>query len=128
MSEISRINLGLPKTNLNNETKKNEVEAKEVKQVEVNSEQNVDPKAVLDAMSARGNYNVASFGINNVDPKKYLSPERIKDIEGSMVQFTSGVDKHLNTLNKEFGHLSEYSNLKESDKYEMAAKSFSQNI
>lgn len=126
MSEISGINLGLPKTNLNQTAQSNEPEVKDAKQPDIATGQSVDPKAVLDAMNARANYNVAGIGINNIDPKKYLSPERMKDIEASMTQFTSGVDSHLEALNQEFGHLGEYTNLSETDKYEMAAKSFAQ--
>lgn len=81
---------------------------------------------VLSAMDAQGQLNAAQLGINKgVDPTKYLTADRISDIQNSMADFEKGVGTHRAALDEEFGHISEYSTLSDADKNEMAAKSFS---
>lgn len=125
MSEISKINLGLPSTTSKKEVVKAEPEAKDVKATETATTQ-IDSKTMLGAMDAQARANAVHFGFNSVDPKKYLSPERIQEIQNSMVYFGKGVDRHAAALNEEFGHLDEYSSLGDADKLAMAAQSFAQ--
>lgn len=81
-----------------------------------------DAEQILNAMGTMGLAFKAQHGIGEIDPRKYLSPERIADIQASMVVFEGGVAEKQKALGEEFGILPEYSNLAEADKLEMAAK------
>jgi len=122
-NDVSKVQLGLPQ--VNSQAPKPEQKAEE-KVVEA------APKAVcedrsaqmMESLDAAAKWNAASLSVKPIDPSKYLTPERIADIEASMVVFDKGVKTHLGALKEEFGHLSEFDALSEADKLEMAAKSF----
>ena len=118
---LAQINSKAAKAEKKPEEKTVAVEKQETKTFEDKSAQ------VMDALGVAGQYNVATLGIAHTDPSKYLTPERIADIEASMVVFDKGVKTHYNALKDEFGHLSEFGSISEADKFEMAAKSFAQN-
>jgi len=83
-----------------------------------------DSEQILNALGFMGLAARAQHGLDTVDPKKYLSPDRIADIEKSMQTFESGVTKQMTNLEREFGFLAEYSSPSDADKLEMAAKAF----
>lgn len=125
MSEVSRIKFGLPHTNtLNGGVKPEKKEAEAANTKGQAQEASVDPGKMMNALDVAGQYNATNLGISQVDPRRYLSPERINEIEASMVKFEGGTQAHLAAFENEFGHLGEYSALNDSEKLEMAAKSF----
>lgn len=83
-----------------------------------------DSEQILNALGFMGLAAKAQHGIGEIDPKRYLTPDRIADIEKSMGVFQGGVAKQQAMLEDEFGFLPEYSSLSDADKLEMAAKAF----
>jgi len=126
MSEISRINLGIPNTAPKSEQAKAEAAPKAGEAAAAGASAQVNPDAMLNAMNAQARANASHFGINNIDHKKYSSTEQIERVQNSMTEFDQGVLKHSVALNEEFGYLPEYSALSEADKLAMAAQSFAQ--
>lgn len=124
-NDVSKIQLGLGQ--VNSQAPKTEQKAEE-KVAEVKTVAYEDKSSqILDSLDLTAKYNAASLGFKQVEPSRYLTPERMADIEASMTVFNKGVKAHLSALNGEFGHLSEFSSLSEAEKLEMAAKSFSHN-
>ncbi len=121
-NDISKIQLGLPQIN----SKAPKAEKKAEEKVAEAAPKNYEDKSaqMMDSLDLAARYNAASLGFKQIDPSKYLTPDRIADIEASMVVFDKGVNAHLGALKQEFGHLSEFDSLSEADKMEMAAKSF----
>ncbi len=89
--------------------------------------QQVSPEKVLGSLDLVAQYNKTQIVNRIIDPAKYLTPDRIKDIEDSMVKFRCGTDEHRAALEEEFGHLNEFSVLSEQDKLAMAAQSYVHN-
>ncbi len=112
------------KTNVNPDANKNREEVagkedKEVKQQTVNNQTLVDQNEALDYLAQLGNMNmVMQKGRNSVDPSKFLSADRIADIEASMALFEDMHDRVLNSIESEFGNM----NLSERAKQELAWK------
>lgn len=100
------------------EAKKAEVQSKDVTLTYSDADQ------ILSAMNIASTFARQQHGLNNIDPSKYLSPERIADIQASMGVFEEGVAGQLKMLENEFGFLTEYSDLSSADKLEMAAKAY----
>lgn len=81
-----------------------------------------NPDAIFEAMQLSAMQNKAiAFG-KFVNPKEYLSEERIADIEASMGSFENGVQKTKDAFDKEFENVGAWQKLPEATKFEMAAK------
>lgn len=82
-----------------------------------------NPDNVLAAMGLEGSYNMMNINksnsLDNVVPTKYLSEERISDIEAGMAEFETGVDEALEVLENEFPGM-----FTEEQKYALAAQIF----
>lgn len=82
-----------------------------------------DPNAILDAMQMSAIQNKAlAFG-RLINPAKYLSQERIKDIQTSMGYFENNVENVLSAMDSEFSGVSAWENLSDARKLALAAKS-----
>lgn len=123
MDKISRISFNgtfnVPKKSVNEDIKEKE----EQKQPE-NTQKQVEPDKILEAMNYSGVLNLVNTKVPVINPKDYLSEDRINDIENSMKNFQIGVDENLKALNDEFGELPEFKTLNEADKLAMAAQAF----
>ena len=109
-NDVSKIYLSLNNSvslNKKEEKGKDEVKKEEQQQVAQAQVEHKDPKKVLDAMELAGSQNKVIAGLNNIDPTKYLSPERIKDIQKSMGDFEKGVKVNADAINQEFSGLPE---------------------
>ncbi len=127
MDEISKIpNLSV-QSNLSKKTQEEKASKEEVAQpkTELTSNQ-VPAEQILDALAAAGNANAAQMGLGakNINPRDYLSEDRINDIEKSMSQFDAGVEEHLGVLKDEFETVPEFAQLSEAGQYALAAQSF----
>ena len=127
MDEISKI----PNLNVQNHLPKKAQEEKTPKDEEAQtktelSSSQVPAEQILDALVAAGNSNAAQMGLGakNINPRDYLSEDRISDIGNSMSQFDAGVEKHLGVLNDEFATVPEFAQLSEAGQYALAAQSF----
>ncbi len=99
------------------------VESKQDDQKQTAQYEQKDPQAVLDSLDLLGKQNMVGV-TPTIDPTKYLSPERIAEIEASMGVFEAGVEEQAELLENEFGHLAPFANVSESDKLAMAAQSW----
>ena len=81
-----------------------------------------DPDAIFDAMQMSAIQNKAiAFG-KFINPREYLSEDRIKDIEASMGTFAGATESAKAAMDTEFKGISAYENLTEAQKLAMAAK------
>lgn len=106
----------------NAKPKKDELtDATQTQQQQTKSSYN--PDNVLAAMGLEGAYNMMNINksnsLDNVDPTKYLSEERISDIEAGMAEFETGVNEALLVLENEFPGM-----FTEEQKYALAAQIF----
>lgn len=106
----------------NSKSKKDElIDTAQNQQQQTKSSYN--PDDVLAAMGLEGSYNMMNINKTNskgsVDPTKYLSEERISDIEAGMAEFESGVNEALLVLENEFPGM-----FTEEQKYALAAQIF----
>lgn len=128
MDEISKINIfghnainkvdaDLPKK------QKSKAEDNKGDVKEKNVEQNTKKagEEVLDSMNLMGLMNKAQIGVKSVNPRDYLSEDRIKDIEESMGIFEKGVEEHAKVIREEFGQIP----LSEATINALAAQAFS---
>ncbi len=119
LSEISKINLStLKETVLFGNKEKVEKEAKQEEtkpQTQVNHKNSED---ILDALALSGSQNKSIHKLNVINPSKYLTPERIEDIQKSMGVFEEGVQANLNIIDQELG--GDY--LSAGEKLELAAR------
>ncbi len=127
MDEISKIpNLSvqghLAKKAQEEKTQKEEVAQQKT---ELSSNQ-VPAEQILDALATAGSFNAAQLGLGakNINPRDYLSEDRIKDIEKSMSKFDAGVEEHLGVLKDEFATVPEFAQLSQAGQYALAAQSF----
>lgn len=106
---MDKINLNLFGLNYQtNVEKKDEKKAEEDKKASVEAHnKGVETEDILNAMKLSGVQNLAFAGLNQVNPKDYLDDESIARIEGSMVAFTSTLEKYMEALRAEFPNLSE---------------------
>ena len=80
-----------------------------------------DPDAIFDAMQMSAIQNKAiAFG-KFINPKDYLSEDRIKDIEASMGAFEGNTESKKAAMDTEFQGVSAWENLSDSQKLAMAA-------
>jgi len=79
----------------------------------------VSADKVLDAMTILGAQNFANVQKADVDPAKFLSADRISDIESSMAAFEKGVETYASAIKAEFGNA-----LSETEVYSLAANTF----
>ena len=80
------------------------------------------PDAIFDAMQVSAMQNKAiAFG-KFINPREYLSEDRIKDIEASMGTFAGATESAKAAMDTEFKGISAYENLSEAQKLAMAAK------
>jgi len=80
----------------------------------------VAPEKMISAMEMLGAQNLASVTKNSqVNPKDFLSDDRIASIEESMKFFEQGVEKYAGAVDKEFGGA-----LGEKAVYALAAEAF----
>lgn len=80
-----------------------------------------NPDAIFDAMQLSAMQNKAiAFG-KFVNPKDYLSEDRIKDIEASMGSFEKGTQEAKAVMDTEFQGVGAWENLSEAQKLTMAA-------
>ena len=83
---------------------------------------NVDPEKVFDSLNMQGVYNIAQVVKSDkneiVDPTKFLSEDRINDIEAMMGKFDDGVGAIADKIKAEFPTLSDKS------AYALAARLF----
>ncbi len=89
------------------EQKNNDVQEKEETLVQTQNEttQNA-PEEVLDFMSALSTYGQAGItktSVKNIDPTKYLSSDRIANIEKLMQEFDKKYDESYDAIKAEFG-------------------------
>ncbi len=83
--------------------------------------QHKDPNAIFDAMQITAMQNKAvAFG-NLINPRDYLSEDRIKDIEASMGVFESNTESVKAQFDSEFQGVSAWESLPEAQKLAMAA-------
>ena len=99
------------------------VESKQDDQKQTAQYEQKDAQSVLNSLDLLGKQNLVNV-TQTIDPTKYLSPERIADIEASMNTFELGVEEQAELLNSEFGHLAPFAGMSESDKMAMAAQSW----
>ena len=99
------------------------IESKQDDQKQTAQYEQKDPQAVLNSLDLWGKQNLVGV-TQTIDPTKYLSPERIAEIEASMGVFEAGVEEQAELLENEFGHLAPFANVSESDKLAMAAQSW----
>ncbi len=103
------------------EEQKEESQAPQAKETTM---QNVSAEEVFDVLDVKGmqNKSVISFvSKTEINPKDYLSDERIRNIEAMMAEFENGVNKSAEVIDKEFGGL-----LPADQKMALAAKVFAQ--
>lgn len=110
---------------VNNQSVKKENDEKKAQDRE-NSQQSVkseakDPEAIFEAMQMSAIQNKAiAFG-KFVNPKDYLSEDRIKDIETSMGAFESNTENAKAAMDTEFKGVGAWENLSEAQKMALAA-------
>ena len=127
MDEISKINIfGHSKINKANDENMQKQNSKaedkgDVKEKKSDADTKVSSEAVLDALNLQAIANKAQMGVKSINPRDYLSEERIKDIEESMGVFEKGVEEHAAIIRQEFGSLA----LSEVAINELAAQAFS---
>ena len=105
--------------------KEEDTKKTQVKQNETVEEKNEtkDPNAILDAMQMSAIQNKAiAFG-RLINPAKYLSQERINDIQTSMGYYENNVENALSAMDSEFSGVSAWENLPYAQKLALAAKS-----
>ena len=81
----------------------------------------VSAEDIMNAMNAIGAQNfafVAPKQISEINPKDYLSQERIEEIEAMMGKFDTEVEKYAEQVRNEFGEISD------STAYTIAAKAY----
>ncbi|HIQ88346.1 TPA: hypothetical protein IAA68_00800 [Candidatus Galligastranaerophilus faecipullorum] len=103
--------------------KGNDDKKAEEKQPETVAAQNEakDPDAIFDAMQMSAIQNKAiAFG-KFINPRDYLSEDRIKDIEASMGTFAGAAESAKAQMDVEFKGVSAYENLSDAQKLAMAA-------
>ena len=106
-----------------NTTPRETVESKQDDNKQTVQYEQKDPQAVLNSLDLMGKQNFVGIP-QAIDPTKYLSQERIAEIEASMAVFESGVEEQAELLENEFGHLAPFANMSEADKLGMAAQSW----
>ena len=80
---------------------KSDVQKSEPKAPETKS---VNPDKVFDVLDVLGRQNaINDQGKVSIDPKDYLSEDRIASIESSIAEFEKGVEKYANAVREEFG-------------------------
>ena len=100
-----------------------ETESKKDDNKQTQQHAQADAQSVLNSLDLLGQQN--KIGVTQtIDPTKYLSPERIAEIEASMGAFEYGVEAQLEQLNNEFGQLAPYSNMPEAEKVALAAQTW----
>ena len=60
--------------------------------------------------------------VNTIDPKNYLSADRIQDIEASMAAFEAATLDTLDAFNAEFDGIGAWDNMSEANKLALAAQ------
>lgn len=95
--------IGNPRANTQKkETKKEEAVSQQTPQ----NQESKNPDEVLNALNITGMQNAAQINLSNAseipDVSKYLSDERIADIEAMMAEFESGVDGAKQVIGGEF--------------------------
>ena len=95
---------------------------KVVQQGEGNQAKQVNALDVLNAMDIMGKQNIN--GLNMINPAKYLSAERIADIQASMAKFEAGVSNQQKAIAEEFAGTPQYEKLSEANKLALAAHAF----
>ena len=71
----------------------------------INNKTDFDVDNMFSAMNISAMQNMLNINkaeAKNVDPTKFLSEERISDIEAMMAEFDSGVESYANTIEAEF--------------------------
>ena len=114
---ISKMNDELSKKQSQKPQDKEEVKEQGFKNTQLSGDE------VLNAMNLKGLMNKAQMGVNSINPRDYLSEERIKDIEDSMLIFDKGVEEHAEMIREEFGKMPNPP-LSEAGIYELAARAF----
>lgn len=106
---MDKINLNLYGLNYKtNVEKKDDKKAEADKQpASQNASKNVEPRALLDAMSISGAQNLVFSGINQVNPKDYLDDEAIARIQASVLEFANTIESLSKQIEAEFPNLSE---------------------
>lgn len=102
-----------------NSKKQSEEQKAEVNQ-DAPKKETVNADKMLDAMSLIGAQNF--IGVQNkaeVNPAKFLTEDRISDIESSMAMFEQGVETYADAIKAEFGNA-----ISEAEVYSLAAKAF----
>lgn len=95
---------------------------KVVKQSEGNQAKQANALDILNAMDLMGKQNVK--GLNMINPAKYLTPERIADIQASMAKFEAGVSAQQKVVAEELAGTPQYEKLSEADKLAFAAHAY----
>ncbi len=93
------------------------------KQSEGNQTKQANPLDILNSMDIMGKQNIN--GLNMINPTKYLSADRIADIQASMAKFEAGVSSQKEAIDKEFAGTPEYEKLSEANKLAFAAHAYS---
>lgn len=105
---MDKINLNLYGLNYQTNVEKKDDKKAEDKQAPAqNTGQNVEPKALLDAMAISGAQNLAFSGINKINPKDYLDDEAIARIQQSVFEFATTIEQLSKQIEIEFPNLSE---------------------
>jgi hypothetical protein len=126
MDEISKISNLNVQGHLAKKAQGEKASKEEVTQTKTELSSNQVPaEQILDALTVAGNSNAAQMGLGaKVNPRDYLSEERISDIAKSMSTFDAGVEEHLGVLKDEFATVPEFGQLSEAGQYALAAQSF----
>lgn len=125
MSEINKLNgfnsnYGFYQKDDSESSVKKEAQPEQAKAPETKS---VSPEKVFDAMNVLAQQNAYNVqGRTLVNPKDYLSEERISSIENSIAEFEKGVEKYANVVKNEFGSV-----FSEDTVYAVAANAFALN-
>ncbi len=110
---------------VNNQSVKKENDSKKAEENNVVPQNTIneskDPEAIFEAMQMSAIQNKAiAFG-KFVNPKDYLSEDRIKDIETSMGAFEGNTETTKAAMDTEFKGVSAWENLSDAQKLAMAA-------
>ena len=110
---------------VNNQSVKKENDSKKAEENNVVPQNTIneskDPEAIFEAMQMSAIQNKAiAFG-KFVNPKDYLSEDRIKDIETSMGAFEGNTETIKAAMDTEFKGVSAWENLSDAQKLAMAA-------
>ena len=100
---IFKAGMGQPQQEKNAEEEIQQEEGKIQSQEVKTQYSSEEVQEFMDAMGVYAKPYIHKKSAESIDPTKYLSPERIADIEKSMAKFDSKFDEAYNAISAEFG-------------------------